>query len=183
MFTSQQYAQVASQARAAKKTAEDDEQSQVFGKAWCSMLTASRHAYLVSRFEAQAAAERANAALYGSIPGRNRQSERSRVRAAELYQIAQNHKKAAEERQEEGEKTLQDAGLDLNKKPNGNGKKPLGEPQQQARPDAQIDQQVTRDQAGTAVSDRPTADENLSGQYTEQPAQDPAPNASEQPSG
>lgn len=91
-----------------KQAARSDDARQAWDQVWSDMLTARNHASLVARFQNESAAMRNQAAQLSGQPGGQRQAEAYRVRASELHEIAERHKKAAEERQGQAEAALAD---------------------------------------------------------------------------
>lgn len=130
------YTRVLSELEKEKYEAETSELAETADKAWSENIVAERHFILINKFMFMADAERQLAARLASTPGRQQLAEQARVRATRFYDIAERHRKLAEEHGAEGAKLSEEV-QSMHKNGNsGGGGRGGGRPQQQqpARP-------------------------------------------------
>ncbi|MBO0737215.1 MAG: hypothetical protein J2P48_11675 [Alphaproteobacteria bacterium] len=102
MQTPAEYRQQATTLLRAKRAATSDEAAVLAGRAWSRCLLASRHAMLAERFDRMSEDERQLAASLATMPGGGTAAERARVTAGHLTQVADRHRRKAEEKEAEG---------------------------------------------------------------------------------
>jgi len=124
MLRVEQYDVAVRDLRRKRDTSKSDDERVGWDQAWSDMLTARNHANLVSRFDEQSAAARNEAARLSGRPGAQRMSEAARERSNQLHEIAERHRKAAEEKQEQSETMIAEMS-------NGNGQNGSGEAKEQ----------------------------------------------------
>jgi len=121
-----------------KQAAKSDELATAWDTAWSAMTTSRNHATLVARFDEESAGMRNLAAVLSSTPGGQREAEAIRVRASQLHETAERHRKAAEEYREHSEIQMVDCvamAKQESQNENGNGEEQKSVPKERRKSD------------------------------------------------